>query len=115
MSADPVPRSSHRRIAVALEPFVLAGALAGLLGAEEDTHVVVIDLRDRDTPALGPFDAAVVNGDVAVDANVVIELPDSTDSSGLVTVRHADGHQNEVRVDHVIDLVALLDRAGPRR
>ena len=114
MSAGPVPRSSHRRIALAVEPVVLAGALAGVLGAEEDTQVVVIDLRDGDTLALGPFDAAVVSGDVDVDANVVIELPDSAGIGGVVTVRHADGHQSEVRVDHVVELVALLDPTRPR-
>jgi hypothetical protein len=100
----------RRRIIVAVEPFVLGGALADLL-RQDDDEVVVIDLRDRVDLPPGRFDAAVVTGSPDVEADVVIQLPDTEGGGGTASVLEEDGVRRQTPMSTVTDLIDLLGHA----
>lgn len=100
------------RVAIAVEPTILGDALADvLLGAGVDD---VVNLRTDADEATATFDAALVTVVLPddVDADVVIELPDTPTGAGEthVSVR---GHRAVVPVTALDDVLAILDDYCP--
>jgi hypothetical protein len=95
-----------------MEPAVLEGAMAVLLEAGDANEVVqlhsspVIDLT-------GPYDAAIVTGDLPTElqADVVIALPAAESGMGHVITAGAD---REVEVHSHRQVIDLLDEQFPR-
>lgn len=101
------------RVAIAVEPTILGDALTDVLkGAGVDE---VVNLRP-DAPPHVPetFDAAVVTIVVPdnVNADVVIELPDTPTGHGDTRVR-VNGRSARVPVHAVEDILRLLDDYCP--
>lgn len=96
------------RIAIAVEPAILADALADVLrqaGVDD-----VVDLREHDH-----VDAALVTiGLSDVDAEVIIELPNADSGTGPAGVR-VHGQTAAVHVDGLADVLRLLDDYCPGR
>jgi hypothetical protein len=112
---DPMGRQS--RVVVAVDPRLLAAALARSLhhaGAE------VLDLSEtpEDDPAgRQPFDVAVVSSGKPVPASfdvaVTIRLPEAEGQPGFVTIR-GDAVQEPVDVVGLETIFALVERFSPR-
>lgn len=106
--------SRRRRILVALEPAVLEGAMALLLGSSATNDVV--QYHDAtDTDLAGRYDAAVVTVTLLdhVDADVVITLPQARTGSD---VAHVSGGavDRDVALHSFQQVVDLLDEQFPR-
>jgi hypothetical protein len=101
------------RVAIAVQPTILGDALTSVL---RDLDVdEVVNLREpHDTAPPADFDAAVVTIVLpdAVDADVVIELPDTPTGDGPTTVRHHDRCET-VAVTALADILRLLDDYCP--
>jgi hypothetical protein len=101
------------RVAIAVEPTILGDALTAVLrevGVDD-----VVNLRDpHEMPTTADFDAAVVTIVLpdSVDAEVVIELPDTATGEGLTNVRHED-HCDTVDIRGLDDILRLLDDFFP--
>ncbi|HVF75915.1 MAG TPA: hypothetical protein VM938_12785 [Acidimicrobiales bacterium] len=97
------------RIAIAVEPAILADALAEVLRYADVDDIV--DLRDHPH-----VDAALVTIGLPndVDAEVVIELPNADCGTGPAGV-HVHGQSAAVRVDGLADVLRLLDDYCPGR
>jgi hypothetical protein len=112
---DPMGRQS--RVVIAVDPRLLAAALARSLhhaGAE------VLDLSEtpEDDPAgRQPFDVAVVSSGkpvpAAFDVAVTIRLPEAEGQPGFVTIR-GDAVQEPVDVVGLETIFALVERFSPR-
>lgn len=105
------------RVAIAVEPAILGDALADvLLGAGVDD---VVNLRIEPADDAAGFDAAVVTvvlpGDV--DADVVIELPDTPTGAGetRVSVRGRCAAVPVTALDDVLDILDDYCPAAARR
>ncbi len=105
---------SGRHILLAVEPAVLEGALAKMLSAGFDDHVVQLgrtapEALDRD------YDAAVVSTELPahIRARVVITLPDTRGGAGTGTIRSGDVVQ-EVDLPGADRVVQLLEQYSPR-
>lgn len=117
VTVEEVTSGRRPRVAIAVEPTILADALADvLLGAGVDD---VVNLR-TDADDTTCFDAALVTVVLpdTVDADVVIELPDTPTGAGEthVSVR---GYRAVVPVTALDDVLGILDdycpAAEPRR
>lgn len=96
------------RIAIAVEPVILADALAQVL-RHADVDDIVVDLRSADH-----VDAALVTIGLPghPDAEVVIELPDAPGGTGTAGVR-VHGRSASVQVQSLADVLRLLDDYCP--
>ena len=97
------------RIALAVEPAILADALADVLRHADVDDIV--DLRDPEQ-----VDVALVTIGLTddIEADVVIELPDAPGGTGPAGVR-VHGRAASVRVDGLADVLRLLDDYCPGR
>lgn len=105
--------STRRRILVALEPAVLEGAMALLLGNEAGNEVV--QFHDATGAELaGRYDAAIVTASVLehVDAAVVITLPESRTGGDVAHVA-AGPVNHHVALQSFQQVVDLLDEQFP--
>lgn len=93
------------RIAIVVEPVILADALAEVLRQADVDDLV--DLRE-------PVDAALVTTGLPdhPDAEVVIELPDAPCGTGTAGV-HVHGRSASVHVQSLADVLRLLDDYCP--
>lgn len=100
------------RVAIAVEPAILGDALADvLLGAGVDD---VVNLRMEVADDGAGFDAALVTVVLPadIDADVVIELPDTPTGAGETRVS-AQGRRVVVPVTALDDVLGLLDDYCP--
>ena len=101
------------RVAIAVQPTILGDALAAVLrdaGVDE-----VVNLREGEPADDAPhFDAAVVTIVLpdAVDADVVIQLPDTPEGEGVTNVHHRNRCET-VSVTALDDILRLLDDYCP--
>lgn len=102
------------RVAIAVEPTILGDALADvLLGAGVDDVVNLRTAADDAADAAG-FDAALVTVVLPddLDADVVIELPDTPTGAGATRVS-VRGHHAVVPVTALDDVLGILDDYCP--
>lgn len=104
----------HRRILVALEPTVLEGAFATLLGDGERSDVV--QFQEAGLQGLSAhYDVAIVTNGFAhqVEPEVLITLPDTEGAGGEATVT-VNGVTRFVKVSTNQDVIDLLSEQFPR-
>ena len=107
--AERVPEAERKpRVLIAVEPFVLGEALAGLL-AEAGDDVVVLEPEQSPATVTGDYDAAIVTIVLPddVSADVIIELPDHEGNRGTGTLRRGTEVQPVV-IESLDDLLGLL-------
>lgn len=99
----------HCRVRVAVEPQVLAGAIAEVLACDGVDEVVALGSH-----GVTRFDAAVVSVMHAAeaDADVVIELPDPEGASRIGRLRTLSGVE-PVPITSLGSILRLLDRYCP--
>ena len=95
--------ASRHRIAVAVQPPILAELLGRALRDADYDVVVVGGVDGVDSVTVVHYDLAVVSGESDVDADVVIRLPEEGEPSG--TARTPDG----VEVVDVGDVSSVLE------
>lgn len=98
--------SPRPRILVALEPPMLADAMAALLeeAGQDDIEVLAAGEEPR-----GHYDGAIVTLDLTdLDAGVVIQLPDASGGAG-VGVASTEAEDQDVELTDVRSVLALLD------
>ncbi len=96
-------------MAVAVQPRLLGGAIAQVLASAG-----VDDVVSRDQFGAGHVDAAVVTGVLPdlLEADVIVELPDSASGTGLGQVRTARGVE-PIQIDGTLSILEVLDRYCP--
>jgi hypothetical protein len=106
--APAAPGEARRpRILVALEPAILAEALAALLEQAGQDEVEVLAVGDDPR---GYYDGAIVTIDLTdLDAGVVIHLPDTSGGAGIGTTTTAN-EEREVDLVDARSVLELLDQ-----
>ena len=104
----------HRRILVALEPTVLEGSFAALLGDGERSEVVQFQKAGLEELAVH-YDVAIVTSGFGhpVDTEVLITLPDTALGGGEATVT-VNGATRPVRVSTNQEVIDLLSEQFAR-
>lgn len=98
----------RRRILVALEPAILEGAFAALLGDGERSDVVQFQKAGPEELS-AHYDVAIVTAGMAhdVEPDVLITLPDTEGAGGEATVT-VDGVTRPVKVSTNQEVIDLL-------
>ena len=104
----------HRRILVALEPTVLEGAFAALLGDGERSEVVQFQLAAPED-LLAHYDVAIVTSGFPyrVEPEVLITLPDTEGGGGGATVT-VNGVTRPIKVSTNQEVIDLLSEQFAR-